>query len=419
MVQRQLLEWLRKVHTRPQIVHVVGLRQTGKTTLMAEYRKQIPNHLHYPLQNYTVLSRYRTDLNLWISEVTEYLGRTPEGEVLHVFVDEIQKIPEMFQALQGLYDEHKGKIKFWIWGSSARPLKKHRAETLAGRIITRVLHPLSQSEVLATDSLVPIISGIYESTNKLLPTMPVGYIGFLRSTFRRSLLPEPYLTDDSDARDDLLEAYAASYLENEIRRENLVGDIGVFSRFLLLAASEDTSVLNYSSLAKDLGVSSHTTKAWREILEDTYVVSQLTPHSSRMRIQVAKSPKVYFTDTGLARFVAGRRDAPREQTADFGKCFEGFVVNELLKQVEYQGLRWKLSYLRTKTGREVDLVISTGEQNIALEIKGKTTIGPKDYENLRYLMDRDQSISFGVVVSLQGAPLKPADQIYNFPAWCL
>ncbi len=419
MVQRQLLQWLKKVRERPQIVHIVGLRQTGKTTLMAEFRKHIPNHLHYPLQNYTILSKYRTNLNLWISEITEFLSRTPENEVLHVFVDEIQKIPEMFQALQGLYDEHKGRIKFWIWGSSARPLKKHRAETLAGRIISRVLHPLSQSEILKSDSLVSHLPSLHEHTNKLSPTMPSGYIAFLKKTFRRTLLPEPYLTDDEEARDDLLDAYAASYLENEIRRENLVGDIGVFSRFLLLAASENASVLNYSSLAKNLGVSSHTTKTYREILEDTYVVSQLPPFSTRMRVQVAKSPKVYFSDTGLARFVAGRRDAPYEQTAEFGRCFEGFVVNELSKQIEYQGLRWKLSYLRTKGGREADLVVSTGKQAFAVEIKSKTGISPKDYENLIYLIDRDPSIEFGVVICLQGAPLKLTDRIYTFPAWCL
>jgi predicted AAA+ superfamily ATPase len=302
---------------------------------------------------------------------------------LHVFIDEIQKIPDLFQALQGLYDNYKGRIKFWIWGSSARPLKRRRAETLSGRVISRILFPLSQNEIRKNDSLTAQLLNLPKGVKSISYSIPPDYITFLKKCFGQSLLPEPFLTRDKDAVYDLLDTYKASYLENEIRRENLVSDIGIFSRFLTIAASEDTEVLNYNSVAKDLGISSHTVKTYHGILEDTFVTSQLTPYINRMRMQVCKSSKVYFTDTGLARFVSGQSNTTYMQTKALGKCFEGFVINEIIKQVEYQSLRWKLSFFRTKNGREADLIISDGQKKCAVEIKAKKKITTSDFKNLK------------------------------------
>jgi len=91
MITRQLLSWLTHVSSRVQIVHIFGLRQTGKTTLMDQFRQGIPDHLHYPLQRYAVLHRYRSNVTQWVYEIEEALARVSEGKRLHVFVDEVQK----------------------------------------------------------------------------------------------------------------------------------------------------------------------------------------------------------------------------------------------------------------------------------------------------------------------------------------
>lgn len=419
MIKRQLFHWLEAVSERPQIVHIYGLRQTGKTTLMKHFRGLLPGHLHYPLQNYVVLHRYESDVSGWIAEVEEALNRLEHGETLHVFIDEVQKVPDLFQALQGLYDDHKGRVRFWIWGSSARPLKKKRAETLAGRFISRTLYPLSQAEITGAESRVPLLPDLPDSISQLDFQPHDDFAGYLSRCFERSMLPEPFLCDSDDEARDILDGYQASFIENEIRRERLVADIGTFSRFVRVAASEDGSTTNHSSVAKDLGVSPNTIRTFHDILADTFVTTPIGPYSRRLRVQVCKSPKIYFADTGLARFISGERGMPSRDSSRFGKLFESYVVNEILKQREYAGLPWQLSFLRTRHGREVDLILSDGHRSCAVEIKCKYRVSRSDCRNIEYLMSVDPSITHGVVISLQGAPLRIGENIFNFPAWNL
>lgn len=419
MVPRQLESWLAEIVDSTKIIHLFGLRQTGKTTLMDTFRGRFPKALHYPLYDLVILRRYEGQPERWVLEVEEALTQLPPDERLHIFVDEIQKIPPLFQGIQGLYEKHRQRIKFWIWGSSARPLKRHRAETLAGRCLSRVLWPLSQSELLQRESCIPHFFDPEKLRRHLEVEEPRDYIQKFSSWLQQTMLPEANLMQKLNEAHELLASYQATYLENEIRRENLVNDIGVFERFLSLAASEDTGILNYSAQAKALGITPHTVKSYYGILEDTFVITTIGAYSQSLRVQIRKSPKVCFADTGLARFVAGERGLPVEQGTAFGKCIEGFVINEILKQIEYQGLPWKPSYLRTKTGMEVDLILSQGRERIAIEIKSTNRVASQDLKSLLGLMELDPEVRFGLIVSRQSGPFQLASKIYNVPLWNL
>ncbi len=418
MIARQLYSWLEQMSSRPQIIHLWGLRQTGKTSLMEVFRKKFPQALHYPLQDLVTLRKYETHPENWVLEIESALKKN-NSLPLMVFVDEIQKIPDLFQALQGLYDTHKKKIKFWIWGSSARPIKRQRAETLVGRSLSKVLWPLSQSEILQSESCLPHIFDPKKLHKKIRDSEPRSYASFLNRAIQHSLLPEPFLTEETSFAHELLYSYQATYLENEIRRENLVNDIGHFEQFLSLAASENTQVLNYVSKAKVLGLSPHTIKNYYSILQDTFVANFLTPYSASFRVQISKSPKVYFSDPGLARFVSGERGLAQEKTQSYGKLIEGFVITEIQKQIEYQALPWKLSYLRLKSGLEIDLIIQQGKKKIAIEIKSGKTVLKKDLRFIKDFIERDPSITHGYVISRQALPFKLENKIYSLPIWDL
>lgn len=419
MIARQLKPWLEAVASRSQIIHLWGLRQTGKTTLMAGFRKKYPNSLHYPLQDLVTLRKYEANPQNWVLELEEVLRIRKGREPLHVFVDEIQKIPDFFQALQGLYDAYKKKIKFWIWGSSARPIKRQRAETLAGRSLSKVLWPLTQSEIHSNESCLPLIFEPRKFQKKIRISEPRGYTQFLNRCFQHSLLPEPHLIPDTAMAQELLSSYQATFLENEIRRENLVQDIGTFEEFLSLAASEDTQILNSAAKAKALGISPHTVKNYYGILQDTFVIKTLPAYSKSFRVQISKSPKIYFTDTGLARFISGERGIPQEKTQTYGKLIEGFVINEIQKQIEYYQLPWKLSYLRLKTGAEIDLIIQKGDKKIVVEIKAGKKVEKKDLKFMLDFMNWDPKVTHGLVISRQEAPLKLSERVYNLPIWNL
>lgn len=420
MIHRQLEGWLEKQISVPQIIQIQGLRQTGKTTLMNAFRQQFPGAIHFPLQNLPILQRFEAEPQRFAIEIEQQLMRWKEKnrEPLHVFVDEIQKVPLLYQALQGLYDSHKGKLKCWIWGSSARATKRKRAETLTGRILTKILWPLSQQEINNHESIIPHLlkptTWIKHSVTEL-----ANYVEKLQQALLQSLLPEAYLAISHENAYALLESYQATYLENEIRRENWVSDIGLFQRFLILAATENGEIVNHAAKAKVLDISPITIKNYYNILEDTFVCKLLPAYSQSFRVQVSKSPKIYFTDTGLARFVAGHRGILYPETQPFGNAFESFVIMELFKQIEYYSLPWKLFYFRTKTGIEADCIIKTPEQTIVCEIKSTKKVSREHYKDIQKIFEMDRKISFGIVFSLDPRIGEIAPKIYNMPAWNL
>lgn len=419
MIARHLERWLTEVERRPQVVHLLGLRQTGKTTLLEAFRQKYhPQAPCYPLSDLVTLRRYEGRPEQWVLEIEALLQKAADRP-LHVFVDEVQKIPVFFQGIQGLYDQHKGKIKFWLCGSSARPMKRQRAETLAGRSLSKVLWPLAQSELLGRDSVVPLLFQPDKLLKQFSSQEPRTYENDLRRWLTQSLLPEPCLMASLQEAQDLLQSYQATYLENEIRRENLVDDIGNYERCVALAAAEDAGIVEYSSKARALGITPHTVKNYYHILEDTFVCRMLPAYSRSFRVQVRKSPKIYFADAGLARHLAGERGIPEVDSRRFGSIVESFVVNEVAKQIDYHNLPWKPAYFRTKDGLEVDLIISDDRNSVACEIKASRRLAPADWKPIKMLMEWDPTIRHGIVFSRQSAPLKLDDRIYNFPIWNL
>ena len=421
MISRQLESWLHANEGRPQVIHVMGLRQTGKTTLMDLFRKDFKDSLHYPLHDLVTLRRYENRPENWVLEVEGELEsrRGTSRLPLHVFVDEIQKIPSLFQAIQGLYDRHKGDLKFWIWGSSAVPQKRRRAETLAGRVLIKTLWPFSQAELLGRESIVPLMTDPRKLRKAVTATEPRGYLATLGRWLTHSLLPEPNQTASLTQAQDLLLSFQATYLENEIRWERLVRDLGIFEQTVLLAAAESGSIANFLKMGRTVGTSSNTVKSFFEIMKDTFVCRMLPAFSRSLRVQISKSPKHYFTDVGLARFVSGERSILEKTSANFGRHLEGFVVNEIFKQVEYHSLPWKLSYLRTKTGIEVDLIVSSEDVKFAVEVKAASRVDGSDLRAIRRIMELDPTVSYGLLVSMQPAPFDLGGKLYNIPVWCL
>jgi predicted AAA+ superfamily ATPase len=274
-------------------------------------------------------------------------------------------------------------------------------------------------EILGTKSCLPLLFEPNRLEKFLMTAEPRGYARLLGKWLQQSMLPEPNLLDDLEMAQEILQAYQATYLENEIRRENLVEDIGRFEQFLALAAAEDTQIVDYASKARVLGVSPHTIKTYYGILEDTFVCKRINAYSGSLRVQLRKNPKIYFSDTGLARFISGERGLPKEGSSQFGKLIEGFVVMEIVKQLEYSGLPWKLSYLRAKSGMEIDLIVSNKEEKIAIEIKASRKTSAADYQSLKTLMKLDKQVKHGIVFSLQPAPFRLENNIFNVPVWNL
>lgn len=335
---------------------LLGARGTGKSTLMR--------------------SAFDSDTSLWFNlldlEVEERLARHPmelQREVLllppsvqHVVIDEIQKLPRLLDVVHNLIETHKVPQQFILTGSSARKLKAGGANLLAGRAALRTLHPLTAAE----------LGNTFNEAEAL----------------QWGTLPKIWNVDTPEEREEFLRAYANIYLKEEILGEQLIRQLDPFRRFLEVAARQSGKIVNHSKIARDVGVDVKTVQSWYQVVEDTLVGFHLDAYHSSVRKQLRQAPKFYFFDVGVTRALAQMlRVAPAEQTSYFGDLFEQFVVCELNARNQYEQQDYRLSYLRTKSGVEVDVIVERpGKPTALVEIKSTKIVTEDDIRSLQHFL---------------------------------
>ena len=268
----------------------------------------------------------------------------------------VQKLPELLDEVHYLIETYKGRIQFLLTGSSARKLKRSGANLLAGRAWTFKLHPLASQELeLDLDKALTVgtLPGIYQE--------PL-------SSAKRSL-----------------KAYVETYLREEIMQELLVRNINRFIRLLDIAGQFNSEPVNFTSIARDSGVSVKTAQEYFDILVDTLVAFRIDGWSYSVRKQLRQGPKYYFFDCGVLNGIRGELQTElKTGSYRYEKLFETFVVNELIRANDYNELGYRFHYWRTNTGVEVDLVLTRGPNDIpkAIEIKSQSSPKKSDMKGL-------------------------------------
>ncbi len=304
-----------------------GARKTGKSTYL---KSAFPKSL--------VFDFLKTDLLLEFSKrpslLRERLLARDEGVLKHpIILDEVQKVPNLLNEVHWLI-ENEG-LRFILCGSSARKLKRGKANLLGGRAWRYEMFPLVSAELGEVDLL---------------------------KVLNRGLIPSHYLKDDYLRS---LKAYVTDYLKEEVFDEGLTRNIPAFSRFFDAMGYSHGELTNYSNIARDCGVDSKTVKEYYQILVDTLLGRFISPFKKRQSRQViGKAPKFYLFDVGVAGVLTNRHVTdPRGEL--FGKALEHFIFMELVAHRSLSGLDYEISFWRTKTGLEVDFVLGGGE--IAIE----------------------------------------------------
>ena len=319
-----------------------GPRQTGKSTLLTE---------NYP-------DAFWVDL-LKPEEFRRYMERP---EILReevklkgckfVVIDEIQKVPSLLDQVHWLHENES--IHFALCGSSARKVKRGHANLLGGRAIRYELFGLSLSECSKKISLLELLNRGY------LPRIS-------RSTqYKR-----------------LQNSYVATYLKEEIAEEGLVRRLPIFSEFLAMAALSDTETTNFSTIARDTGVSSETIKSYYDILCDTMVGRFLPSYRRRPKRRVASAPKFYFSDVGIVNHLA-KRGTIESGSELYGKAFENWVFHELNAYNIYMERFADIFYWQLSSGIEVDFIIN--HIDLAIEVKSSKAIKSSHIKGLRQLI---------------------------------
>lgn len=345
MFKRDVLKELKHLAKGYPVITVIGPRHSGKTTLA---RYVFPKKPYVNLEDPDVR-------DLALADPRKFLGQFPQGAIL----DEIQRSPILLSYIQGIVDEKAKKGMFILTGSHQLELHEAISQSLAGRTALLTLLPLSLHELLAI--------GIDLSLDETL--LKGGY---------------PRIHQDQLNPTKAYRNYFQTYVERDLRRLIEVKDLIQFERFIRICAGRIGQILNLAEIGGEIGLSSHTVKHWISILEASFIVFRLQPYFENFGKRIIKSPKLYFTDTGLAAYLLGIENITQMSRDPLrGHLVENLVLLELLKTRLNQGLDPQLYYYRDVQHNEVDLIFKSGNDLIPIEIKSSQTFNSAFLKNLQ------------------------------------
>lgn len=324
---------------RKKSLFLLGPRQTGKTSL-----------IRHTLKGARVYDLLDTSVFLALSQNPGRLAQELTGKDRFVVIDEIQRLPALLNEVHRLIEDRG--MRFLLTGSSARKLRRGGVNLLGGRARIKYLHPLTSREL--------------------------GPHFDLLKAANRGLLPSIYFSDDFHAD---LDAYAGTYLQQEVIAEGATRNVPAFSRFLRVAALCNGTVVNFTNISSDAQVPRTTVYEYFEILKDTLILYELPAWRKSLKRKPLASSKYYFFDVGVAAHLQGREYRPG--TPEFGEAFETFIMHELRSYSDYVSGS-AISYWRSASGFEVDFIL---DEHTAIEAKAKENLSQSDLRSLRALSE--------------------------------
>jgi predicted AAA+ superfamily ATPase len=360
---RELKPRLLQILARGKSLLLLGPRQTGKTTII----QSVPHDWYLNFIRPDQRLRYESHPELLLKEV-EYLAKKLQKIPL-IVLDEIQLVPELLNAAQDLIDR---KIAQFIFtGSSLRKLRRSQINLLPGRVISLYLTPLIWSEI----KNLPFQDELgRDSDERLLRLLNFGSLpGIIK------------LAADSEKEEEL-QSYVYTYLEEEIRNEAHVRNIGSFHRFLELAAAESGNIVSLRKLSSDVEVSHSTISGYYQILEDCMVIHRVEPYlKTNTRRRLTKSPKFLFFDLGLRR-VSAKESFPLIKSQQ-GPLFEHFIGLELIHRSLLHTASFQIHYWRDHNGQEIDWILASKNELIPIEVKWTDKPQENDAKHLKVFLE--------------------------------
>lgn len=355
MIRREISEKLISLSKQVPVVTIIGPRQSGKTTLV---RECFPEYTYVNLEDPINRMLAKDDYKSFFETYKQPL-----------IIDEVQRVPELLSAIQVIVDsDRENNGRFILTGSHQPSLQEGIAQSLAGRTSIMTLLPLSMKELNQDGQLESL------SIDDLLIK------GFMPELYKKvSREPLTYYRD-----------YLNTYVEKDLREMLEIKNLDKFLRFLTLLAARVGQVVNLSALSGEVGVSSTTLSEWLSVLEASYIVYRLKPFFSNITKQQIKSPKIYFTEVGLAVYLLGietENQANRDPLR--GNLFENLIVSEVLKSRLNDNIDPNIFYMRTAKGVEVDLIVKKENDLFPYEIKTSMTPNKTFSRHLLYFVEAE------------------------------
>ena len=392
-IKRVIEKTIKKMVNEFPVIVVSGARQVGKSTMLQMIKKDN--------MNYVTLDDLDAR-NLALSDPKYFL----EQYSYPLLIDEIQYAPNLLPYIKMIVDDEKFKalknnaeVKslFWLTGSQQFKVMKDVSESLAGRVGVLNLYSLSNCEINNYDStlFIPKIEELKKKEN----IVHCNSKEIFERIYNGGM---PSIATGAIERNNYFSSYINTYIERDVKQLLNVGKTIEFYNFMQYIAVRTAQELNYSTIAKEIGVDSKTIKNWISILESSGIIYLLQPFSSNLSNRIIKAPKLYFMDTGLCSYLA---KYPNPETLEigalFGAIFETFVVSEIIKNITSHGLdpKMNLYYYRDKDQKEVDLLYIEGDTIYPIEIKKGISPNNPD-KNFAVLNKYSNDIATGIVICM-------------------
>jgi hypothetical protein len=377
MLERSIQSLVTTALSISPIVLLKGARQVGKSTLSTHLG------LHYVVLD---------DVSVRISvkeDPIRFIQMLPKP----VCIDEIQKAPELLEALKLYVDTHRNNGDFLLTGSANILDMKQAKDTLAGRIIELELYPLSLKE----KSKEPQSNCIDLLFNHAFESKRISYNDIVEQIIRGGY-PEALRLNTPMERRLWFSSYISTYVERDARDLAELRDIDSYFRFLNIIAPRSTQMLVKSDLAKEVGVRVETIENYLSILEQTFQVKVLRPYFENIGKQFVKSPKLYLNDTGvMSYFLKITNSDSFEESMYKGALVETLVGNELMKHMGFTETSTDIYHYRTNDKKEIDFILKRDTKIIAIEVKASMSVSKEDFKHIRDFQKITNNEVMGIV----------------------
>jgi len=382
------------------VVVVTGMRQAGKSTMFL-------NHPGLKERRYISLDDF-AQLEAARKNPESLLGK---GEA--ITIDEAQRCPELLMAVKQAVDLERIPGRFLLSGSANFSLLKEVSESLAGRAVYLHLHPFTRREICGMVSSKPFIYEFFQNPD--IPDAGEKYRPVEEKEILLGGMPSICLAEAIEPQ-FWFKGYEQTYLERDLRTLSQVADLISFRLLLQLASLRTGQILKLSELARDAKLNSVTAARYMGLLETSFVINKLLPFIANRSSRLIKSPKIYLSDSGLASYLNGSEDfSPVPGTAIKGALLETYIAQNLAAIIEACWPQAKLYFWGIQGRHEVDFIIVSGRESMAVEVKAGSRWENKDLSGLRAFLKTTPHCRAAVLAYNGTSPVKLDDRLWAIP----
>ena len=394
---REITGRLMQARKHLPILVLSGLRQTGKSTLLQKETVLAQKHVYRTLDDFATLAAARSDPEALLENA--------------VILDEVQRCPDLLVALKQKVDERREAGKYILSSSANLALLEKVFETLAGRAGYFTLYPMTRRERTGATAKLPFIVSFFDTL--VMPSekaVPVSEEEVLRGG-----LP-PACLGPSEGAAEWFRSYVHAYLERDVRQLSQITDLSAFRTLAQLAALRTGHVLVVSSLARDAKLNAVTAGRYVDLLEASFLIRKLPPFLKNRSSRLSKSPKLFFTDSGLAAWMGGVTTFERGRDDLLrGALYETYVAQNVFALLEAHLPDAQISFWNEQGRHEVDFVIESKRSVFAIEVKAATRWNDDDLSGLRAFLDRTPDCKAALLVYNGKEAQKIGDRLYAIP----